>query len=416
MKKNSYYKLKISLLCSLFFLFFAGNNLFLLYAQVGKIFPAWSEGYLDIHHISTGKGEASFLILPDGTTMLVDAGASARERPPRPDPRPNDSRSPGEWISRYILHMLEGHTEKNLDYILLTHFHGDHMGELNYPGVKTSDNGVYQLSGITEVGENIPFTRIIDRGWDYLTPTSENFINYREFVNWQVANNDIKAEPFRVGHNDQITLVNNPVRYSEFEIRNIAANGLVWTGFSTNVRNHFPSLESLPRSEYPTENMSSIAFRLSYGRFNYFNGGDIISGPPGHWRDIETPIGMAAGPVDVCIANHHAYLDAMGIPFLQATRPRVHIVQASCPTHPSSNILRGMLSGNTYPGPRDVFSTSIMEETAVVIGPTIDNLKSQQGHIVVRVNPGGDTYLIYILDDTEENFRITAVHGPYDSN
>jgi beta-lactamase superfamily II metal-dependent hydrolase len=413
MTSTGYYNLKISLLSSLFGLLFTGIS---LQAQVGNTFPAWSEGYLDIHHISTGKGEASFLILPDGTTMLVDAGASARVRPPRPGPFPNADRTPGEWISRYILHMLTGHPEKKLDYILLTHFHSDHMGDLQYPGVTTSKNGVYQKTGITEVGDNIPFDRIIDRGWDYLAPAGGLFDNYRKFVEWQVKNNSVKTEQFQVGKNDQLTLVNKPDSYQNFEIRNIAANGLVWTGFSTNVRNHFPSIESLSRSEYPNENMSSIAFRLSYGRFNYFNGGDIVSGPTGNWRDIETSIGQVTGPVDVCVANHHAYLDAMGHSFLRATRPRIHIIQACCPTHPSSNTLRGMLSTRVYPGPRDVFSTSIMEETRVVIGPAIDNLKSQQGHIVVRVSPGGDTYMIYILDDSKESFKITAVHGPYNSN
>ena len=30
----------------------------------------WREGYLDIHQISTGRGNATFMILPDGTTMM----------------------------------------------------------------------------------------------------------------------------------------------------------------------------------------------------------------------------------------------------------------------------------------------------------------------------------------------------------
>lgn len=57
-----------------------------------------------------------------------------------------------------------------------------------------------------------------------------------------------------------------------------------------------------------------------------------------------------------------------------------------------------------------------MDEAQVVIGPTIDKLKSQRGHIVVRVSPGGDTYMIYILDDSSEEYKVIAVHGPYNSN
>ena len=40
----------------------------------GTPLPPWQEGCLDIHAINSGRGECTFFILPDGTTMLVDAG------------------------------------------------------------------------------------------------------------------------------------------------------------------------------------------------------------------------------------------------------------------------------------------------------------------------------------------------------
>lgn len=384
--------------------------------KVGDAFPAWSEGYLDIHHINTGKGESAFFVFPDGTTMLVDAGATARSKPRVTDPKPNNSRTPGEWISRYIMHMMQGLPEKKIDYVLLTHFHDDHIGEL-YPGVKTSRSGAYKLTGITEVGENIPFGKLVDRGWpDYnwpLPPEDEYVKNYIQFVKWEVTNKHFQAEQFRVGANDQFTLINNPHKYTNFEIRNIAANGHVWTGVGTSERNYFPDLKDLPQAEYPGENMCSIAFRLSYGKFDYYNGGDLTTGSPGQWQDIETPVGLVTGPVDVCVADHHAYFDAMGVPFLQATRPRVIIIQTWSPSQPAACVLARILSKWTYPGPRDVFTTNMMEETKVVIGSRIEQLKSQQGHIVIRVSPGGDSYMVYILDDSEENFRVKAIFGPY---
>src|SRR5215813_8358897 len=66
--------------------------------QIGQLPAAWSPGTLDIHQIQTGRGNAAFLIFPDGTTALIDAGAVAN----RPDPeigpqRPNASCTPGEW-------------------------------------------------------------------------------------------------------------------------------------------------------------------------------------------------------------------------------------------------------------------------------------------------------------------------------
>ena len=42
--------------------------------KVYEYLPEWQAGYLDIHQISTGRGNAAYLIFPDGTTMLLDAG------------------------------------------------------------------------------------------------------------------------------------------------------------------------------------------------------------------------------------------------------------------------------------------------------------------------------------------------------
>jgi beta-lactamase superfamily II metal-dependent hydrolase len=387
--------------------------------KVGEALPGWTEGSLDIHHINTGKGEASFFILPDGTTMLVDAGATNRPKPRVTDAKPDDSRTPGEWISRYVLHFLLDAPREKLDYIFLTHFHDDHMGTRSSEK-KSLVGGDYSLTGITEVGENVPFGKIIDRAWpeyNWPSPHAAEYIeNYIRFVKWQEANEGISAEQFRVGRNDQFVLVNQPAKYSNFEIRNIAANGHVWTGVGNNARNHFPPLESLEPSEYPGENKLSCAFRLSYGAFDYFNGGDITTGAAGSWQDIETPVGLVTGPVDVCVANHHAYYDAMGVPFLQAVRPRIHIIQSWAPSHPSPSVIARMMSTWTYPGPRDAFSTNIMESTHTVIGSRIDDMKSRQGHIVIRVAPGGNSYMIYILDDSAESFRVTGIHGPYSSN
>jgi hypothetical protein len=386
--------------------------------KVGDQFSGWKDGILDIHHINTGKGECAFFMFPDGTTMLVDAGATQQAKPRVTDPKPDGSREPGEWIARYILHFLEGQPVKKLDYVFLTHFHDDHIGE-TYPDSKMSGNGAYQLSGITEVAEFLPIGKLIDRGWpgyDWPKPQNAGYIqNYIQFVKWSTEKNGVVAEQFKVGDNRQFLLLRNPEKYPDFEIRNVAANGQVWTGVANTVRNHFPALESLPPNQYPGENMCSSAFRLSYGKFDYFNGGDITTGVPGSWQDIETPVGLVTGPVEICLANHHAYFDAMGVLFLQAVRPLVHIIQVWSPSQPDNGVLARMMSTWTYPGSRDVFATNIMEETRVVSG-RIDNLKSQQGHIVVRVDPGGESFLIYILDDSEENFRIKSIHGPYNCN
>lgn len=358
-----------------------------------------------------------FAILPDGTTMMIDAGETGTDKR---NFKPDGSRSSGEWISRYILHMMRPLSEKKLDYMLLTHFHGDHMGNVQLSNNK-SDKGDYILTGITEVGDLIPFSKIVDRNWpdyDYPSPMSNhpNMQNYFRFVNWHVASGAI-AEQFEVGSNQQFKLLKQANQYPGFEIRNIAANGWVWTGVHNNIRSHFPPLDQLEDEEYPEENACSAAIRISYGNFDYFNGGDLVhTYSPGTWKDIETPVGLVTGPVDVCVANHHAK-DAMGEGFIKAVRPQVFVIQGFALSHPDAAALRNMLSHKIYPAERDVFTTQIFDVNRTVLGENlVDQLKSTKGHIVIRVKPGGNSFNVYVLDDSSESFIVKGIYGPYESN
>jgi hypothetical protein len=60
-----------------------------------------------------------------------------------------------------------------------------------------------------------------------------------------------------------------------------------------------------------------------------------------------------------------------------------------------------------------VFATGMLQANKLVIGEMLNKLKSDQGHVVVRVDAGGNSYKIFILDDNDESFRIKAIHGPY---
>src|SRR5690606_19165364 len=108
--------------------------------------------------------------------------------------KPNDSRTPGQWITRYITHLLQQNGSDKIDYTVLTHFDTDHIGGIS-PGMKKSKNGGYVLTGVTEVVEHIPTSKIIDRAWpnyDWPTPQKRHHVlNYIKFVKWQVKNNGV---------------------------------------------------------------------------------------------------------------------------------------------------------------------------------------------------------------------------------
>jgi len=384
----------------------------------GDTLPPWTEGTLDIHQISTGQGNSALFILPDGTTLLVDAGALGARTVRYVEPRPDDSRTPGEWIARYIKRVHPLRDDAVLDYAMLTHFHDDHMGEVT-DSSRLSDSGAYYLSGITEVAEFIPIREILDRGWpDYDFPVplhGRTMDNYRAFLSWQADHNGLVIQGFQPGLNDQITLRKQPGKYPDFEIRNIVANGEVWTGVGTNTRKQFPPLKEVSRDDLPSENPCSAGFRLSYGKFDYFTGGDITGFPsPGGpaWHDIETPVAKATGPVEAAILNHHGYIDSQNEFYVRTMRPLVWILSVWDSAHPTSAVYARLRSNRLYPGPRDLFTTSMHEANRVVISGS-ENITSDHGHVLLRVAPGGDTFQVLVISDEDESMKITSVHGPY---
>jgi beta-lactamase superfamily II metal-dependent hydrolase len=402
---------------------FFGILLFLLLApvliaqEVGRPLTPWSRGTLDIHQISSGRGNSALLIFPDGTTLLVDAGAASDGlKMADTDPRPDASRTAGAWIARYIERAMAP-VPPHLDYALLTHFHPDHMGAPTTAS-QPSRSGAFKLTGIAEVGERIPIDVLIDRGYGYLPPPEDAMLkNFHAFVA-EEQRHGLKEETIRVGRADQIVLRRDAKAFPSFEVRNVAANGMVWTGTGDETHAIFPPLGTIAAEDKPSENMCSIGLRIRYGKFDFFTGGDMPGVPDAgapEWQSVESAVAKAIGPTDVHVANHHGSIDPESAIFLSTLRSAVMILPAWSATHPSQDSLKRMMAVRLYPGPHDIFVTTLREPAKLSIGARVDQLKAQHGHIVVRVAPGGDTYRVFVLDDMTDSGNVVAMFGPYEA-
>ena len=68
-----------------------------------------------------------------------------------------------------------------------------------------------------------------------------------------------------------------------------------------------------------------------------------------------------------------------------------------------------------YPGSHDIFVTKFRAETKASIGARADQVKADHGHIVVRVARGGDSYHVFVLDETSPSRAVLSERGPYTS-
>jgi hypothetical protein len=242
--------------------------------------------------------------------------------------------------------------------------------------------------------------------------------NYAAFAQ-SLAQRGTVVERCAVGSREQIGLKYDRGRYADYEARVVAGNGEVWTGQGEEKRAHFPPQAGVPRSELVSENSCSIALRLSYGNFSYFTGGDLncdTNYGRDAWRDIETPAAKAAGAVSVATCSHHGYFDATGPDYVTALQPRVWIIQSWHASHPAISVLANLYSPVLYPGEREVFCLGLHPAAGLVCGRFSDHLRSSQGHVLVRVSPGGGEFRVLVLDDSDEGDGVKAILGPYASS
>ena len=418
--------------------------------KVGQVLPAWQEGYLDIHSINGGRGEAFYYIFPDGTTMLCDAaGAPPTEKytysgssqgiPSKPSVNYNS----GAVIVEYIKHFAPSVANGRLDYFMTSHYHGDHIGSwrseyatfgwtaYNKEGEKVSavnlSDGGFLLNGVAEVGLSIPFDKVLDRG-DWSSRPSEDFYDdvgqkryklYTNYLDYAARKQGTVRETLKIGHTDQIVLKHDPAKYSTFSVRTIASGGDIWTGTGTDVNTGYvPSTEECKANHTAwaiNENIFSNVFLLKYGNFDFFSGGDIqYTGRSNYaWKDIEKPISQVVKKVEGMKASHHSTSNTNSADLLNKLKPDFYIAGVWRDVQPNPETLQRVYAANASVR---VFTTNLAESNIQTLkdkGVNPSNFAATGGHVVIRVLPEGKKYYIYVLNDNNQEYKVKAKFGPY---
>ncbi len=101
--------------------------------------------------------------------------------------------------------------------------------------------------------------------------------------------------------------------------------------------------------------------------------------------------------------------------FLRTLASKVLVIPSWAPSHPAPDVLKRIMNSRLQPIPRQVFATDMRGSAKTVIGNRANQLAGPTGHIVVRVDPGGARYRVYVLSNKDESDSILAIKGPFDS-
>ncbi len=191
-------------------------------------------------------------------------------------------------------------------------------------------------------------------------------------------------------------------KYPSFKIFNYAVNGEYWNG---------GAMVDAYGSGTPYENGTSCISLLSYGKFDYYTAGDA-----GGNTNMANPVAKVIGrSIEAMKADHHMSVNCLTPTQMGILKPKVIVTQsfARRTDQPMLSTIEALLNGTYYDSGVSLYFTGVDD----VITTPNKNLYDHchvNGHVVIRVAPGGDRFWVYQLDDTNNFYKVKSIEGPID--
>ncbi len=308
--------------------------------------PLWGAKNLEMFFVDVEGGQATLIVAPSGESMLVDTGWLGY----------------GQRDAQRIGAVCKIAKVKKIDYVLITHYHLDHVG------------------GALALTEHIPVGTFVDHG-----PNTETGKQAGELdANYQKA--IANSQHLVVKPGDSIPL-------KGVEVNVVTANGNTLAEPLPGAGQANSSCSGATRKETdPSENARSTGFLLTYGPFRFVDLGDLT------WnKELELACpNNKIGTADVLLVTHHG-MDLSNAPQLvHALRPKVAIFNNGAKKGASPSAWKVVHSS---PGLEDIwqlhFALAGGKETNAA-DPFIANLDPQcEGkYLRVTVEPDG-SYTVY---------------------
>jgi len=287
---------------------------------------------LEIYFIDVEGGQSTLIVAPSGESLLVDTGYAG-----------NGGRDAGRIVAAA---KAAGLTK--IDHLLITHFHGDHVG------------------GVPELAKQLPIGAFVDHGGPPDKPDPRVLEPFRAYAAVRGSGRHVLDKP---GDRIPVSGLDVQVVSSATEVIGMPLDG----GGQPN-----PLCEPAPRpAAEPLENPTSTGIHLRYGRFRFLDLGDL-SGVP--FYRLFCPANRL-GPVDLLLVPHHGGAD-IASPAMFALRPRVAIMNNGWTKGGSPEAYEALHEAVASRGLQDVWQVDKSSNAGVrnFADERIANLDERTGH------------------------------------
>jgi competence protein ComEC len=237
---------------------------------------------LQVYFVDVEGGQATLFVTPQGQSLLIDTGW------PGHDNRDAD---------RIVAAAHDAGIAK-IDFVLITHFHDDHVG------------------GAPQLGAHIPIDTFIDHGENRETNdevTQKRWLAYKELL----ASGKFKRITPKPG--DVL-----PVKGMEVKV--VTSDGVVLQNMLPGAGQSNPACSSSPQPPTDkTENPRSLGTLITFEKVKILDLGDLTADKE---RELMCPSNKI-GSVDIYIASHHGLFQSGSAALVHAIAPRVAIVDNS---------------------------------------------------------------------------------------
>jgi beta-lactamase superfamily II metal-dependent hydrolase len=231
---------------------------------------------LEVYSIDVEGGQTTLIVSPGGESMLIDTGWGGFNK------RDADR----------IVAAAKSAGVKKIDYLLITHYHSDHVG------------------GVPQLAEKMPIVNFVDHG-----PSVEDSKQAQVLFNAYSAFRD-KGNHILVKPGDTI-----PVK--GIEVKVLSAAGKVIDQPLPGAGQPNPECAGFQEKPVdPTENAQSVGVLITYGKFRMLDLGDLTWNKE---KDLVCPVNKIV-TVDLFIVSHHGINQSNSPQLVHAIHPKVALM------------------------------------------------------------------------------------------